>query len=75
MLRAAVEGFLPVVGVPGERLYIYGVDFLTDFAIREHQFAQAQLVSIKRWILLPTRIPSRSPNLLRAAWVCRWALD
>jgi putative ABC transport system permease protein len=39
---AAVEGFLPVVGVPGERLYIYGVDFLTDFAIREHQFAQAQ---------------------------------
>src|SRR6478672_6803115 len=39
---AAVEGFLPVVGVPGERLYTYGVDFLTDFAIREHQFAQAQ---------------------------------
>src|SRR5262249_50682543 len=39
---AAVEGFLPVVGVPGERLYVYGVDFLTDFAIREHQFSQSQ---------------------------------
>ena len=39
---AAVEGFLPVVGKPGERLYVYGVDLLTDFAIREHQFAEAQ---------------------------------
>jgi len=37
---AAVEGFLPVVGVPGERLYVYGVDLLTDFTIREHQFAE-----------------------------------
>ena len=36
---AAVEGFLPVVGAPGERLYVYGVDLLTDSAIREHQFA------------------------------------
>ena len=36
---AAVEGFLPVAGVPGERLYVYGVDLLTDSAIREHQFA------------------------------------
>jgi putative ABC transport system permease protein len=35
---AAVEGFLPLVGSPGERLYVYGVDLLTDFAIREHQF-------------------------------------
>ena len=38
---AAVEGFLPVTGVPGERLFVYGVDFLTDSAIREHQFAEA----------------------------------
>jgi putative ABC transport system permease protein len=38
---AAVEGFLPVAGVPGERLFVYGVDFLTDFAIREHQFAES----------------------------------
>ena len=37
---AAVEGFLPVAGAPGERLFVYGVDFLTDFAIREHQFAE-----------------------------------
>jgi putative ABC transport system permease protein len=36
---AAVEGFLPVAGVRGERLYVYGVDLLTDSAIREHQFA------------------------------------
>jgi putative ABC transport system permease protein len=36
---AAVEGFLPVVAAPGERLYVYGVDLLTDSAIREHQFA------------------------------------
>src|SRR5215468_8360822 len=39
---AAVEGFLPVIGIPGERLYVYGVDFLTDFAIRDHQFSEAQ---------------------------------
>jgi putative ABC transport system permease protein len=39
---AAVEGFLPVVGIKGERLYVYGVDLLTDFAIREHQFVQGE---------------------------------
>ncbi len=39
---AAVEGFLPVVGRPGERLYVYGVDFLTDSAMRDHQFAEAK---------------------------------
>ncbi len=37
----AVEGFLPVVGFKGERLFIYGVDFLADFSIREHQFVGA----------------------------------
>ena len=35
----AIEGFMPVSGVPGERLYIYGVDLLTDFTIRDHQFS------------------------------------
>jgi putative ABC transport system permease protein len=35
---AAVEGFLPVVGLKGERLFVYGVDLLTDFSLREHQF-------------------------------------
>jgi putative ABC transport system permease protein len=35
---AAVEGFLPVSGNRGEQLYLYGVDLLTDFAIRDHQF-------------------------------------
>lgn len=35
----AVEGFLPIVGVKGERLFVYGVDFLADFSVREHQFA------------------------------------
>ena len=39
---AAVEGFLPVAGAPGERLFVYGVDFLTDSAIREHQFAETE---------------------------------
>jgi putative ABC transport system permease protein len=39
---AAVESFLPVVGAPGERLYVYGVDLLTDFLIREHQFAETR---------------------------------
>ena len=34
----AVEGFLPVVGFKGERLFVYGVDFLADFSVREHQF-------------------------------------
>src|SRR5918994_6124424 len=33
---AVVEGFLPLAGAPGERLFVYGVDFLTDSAIREH---------------------------------------
>jgi putative ABC transport system permease protein len=39
---AAVEGFLPVSGLAGERLYVYGVDLLTDFALRDHQFAGAE---------------------------------
>ena len=38
---AAVEGFLPVAGTRGERLFVYGVDFLTDSAMRGHQFADA----------------------------------
>jgi putative ABC transport system permease protein len=39
---AAVEGFLPVAGTPGERLYVYGVDLLTDFALRDHQFSETR---------------------------------
>ncbi|HKY07761.1 MAG TPA: FtsX-like permease family protein, partial [Candidatus Binatia bacterium] len=39
---AAVEGFLPVAGASGERLFVYGVDFLTDSAIRDHQFAESE---------------------------------
>ena len=35
---AAVDGFLPVTGIRGERLYVYGVDLLTDFAMRDYQF-------------------------------------
>jgi putative ABC transport system permease protein len=38
---AAVEGFLPLAGAPGERLFVYGVDFLTDSTIREHQFVES----------------------------------
>ncbi len=38
-VAAAVDGFLPVSGVRAERLYIYGVDLLTDFTMRDHQFA------------------------------------
>ena len=37
-VAAAVDGFLPVSGVRSERLYVYGVDLLTDSAMREHQF-------------------------------------
>jgi len=37
-VAAAVDGFLPVSGVPGERLYVYGVDLLTDFTLRDHRF-------------------------------------
>ncbi|MFQ5916636.1 MAG: FtsX-like permease family protein [Candidatus Binatia bacterium] len=33
-----VRGFLPVVGVEGERLFVYGVDLLTDSFMREYQF-------------------------------------
>ena len=39
---AAVEGFLPVRGAEKERLYLYGVDLLTDTAIREHRFVGAK---------------------------------
>ncbi|MBI4526594.1 MAG: ABC transporter permease [Deltaproteobacteria bacterium] len=35
----AVESFFPVVGSKGERLYVYGVDFLGDSSIREHDFS------------------------------------
>jgi putative ABC transport system permease protein len=35
----AVEGFLPLVGAKGEKLYVYGVDFLADSAVHEHEFA------------------------------------
>jgi len=38
-VAAAVDGFLPVSGERAERLYIYGVDLLTDFAMRDHRFA------------------------------------
>ena len=38
---AAVEGFLPVGGAEQERLYVLGVDLLTDAAIRDHQFVGA----------------------------------
>ena len=38
----AVEGFLPVSGLPGERLYVYGVDLLTDSAVRDHKFVGAE---------------------------------
>ena len=31
----AVQGFLPIVGFKGERLFVYGVDLLTDFFIRD----------------------------------------
>ncbi|MDH3445109.1 MAG: ABC transporter permease, partial [Deltaproteobacteria bacterium] len=39
---AAVDGFLPVSGIQGERLYVYGVDLLTDFTVREHKFVGAE---------------------------------
>jgi putative ABC transport system permease protein len=39
---AAVDGFLPVSAAPGERLYVYGVDLLTDFAVRDYQFVNSQ---------------------------------
>jgi putative ABC transport system permease protein len=37
----AVQGFLPVVDIEGERLFVYGVDLLTDSIIRDHQFVGA----------------------------------
>ncbi|HEX2386777.1 MAG TPA: ABC transporter permease, partial [Candidatus Binatia bacterium] len=35
----AVEGFLPLVGAKGEKLYVYGVDFLADSSVHDHEFA------------------------------------
>lgn len=37
----AVEGFLPVVGFKGERLFVYGVDLLADFSIRDYEFVNS----------------------------------
>jgi putative ABC transport system permease protein len=39
----AVEGFLPVSGPGGERLYVLGVDLLRDTAVRDHQFVNEAL--------------------------------
>lgn len=36
-----VQGFLPIVGFEGERLFIYGVDLLADFFIRDYRFLGA----------------------------------
>jgi len=36
-----VQGFLPIVGFEGERLFIYGVDLLADFFIRDYRFQGA----------------------------------
>jgi putative ABC transport system permease protein len=41
-VAAAVEGFLPIRGAEKERLFVYGVDLLTDAAIRDHQFVGAE---------------------------------
>jgi putative ABC transport system permease protein len=38
----AVEGFLPLVGFKGERLFVYGVDLLADSSVREHEFVGGQ---------------------------------
>ncbi|MGH7845662.1 MAG: ABC transporter permease, partial [Candidatus Binatia bacterium] len=42
-VAGSVEGFLPLIGFKGERLFILGVDFLTDSFLREHQFSGATL--------------------------------
>ena len=42
-VAATVEGFLPIAGFRGERLFIYGVDLLTDSLLREHQLVGASL--------------------------------
>lgn len=42
-VAAAVDGFLPVSGAERERLYVFGADFLTDGAMRDHQFAGEEL--------------------------------
>ncbi len=34
-----VQGFLPVVGFEGERLFVFGVDLLTDSFIRDYEFS------------------------------------
>jgi putative ABC transport system permease protein len=41
-VAAAVEGFLPIRGAEKERLFVYGVDLLTDSTIRDHHFVGAE---------------------------------
>jgi putative ABC transport system permease protein len=54
----AVDGFLPLVGIKGEKLYVYGVDFLADASIREHEFAggTSELESALDFIARPDSI-------------------
>lgn len=54
----AVEGFLPLVGFKGERLFVYGVDLLADFSIREHEFVGTSfgLESVLDFIAQPDSI-------------------
>jgi putative ABC transport system permease protein len=38
-----VEGFLPVTGITGARLYVLGLDLLQDTAVRDHQLVNEAL--------------------------------
>ena len=55
---AAVEGFSPVAGVPGERLYVYGVDLLRISRFETINSSMPSSASIRRWILSLNRIRS-----------------
>lgn len=41
----SVEGFLPALGLPGERLYIYGPDLLADFAVRDYELVEGSFTA------------------------------
>lgn len=39
----SVQGFLPVANLPGERLYVFGVDLLSDSKLRGYESADASI--------------------------------
>ena len=45
VVAASVEGFVSLPDLPGERLYLYGIDLLADHQIRDYGSSGRSVVS------------------------------